>query len=65
MEKKAARKKIEKLRKQIRYHNRKYYVEDNPEISDYEYDHLLKELDLDNFQKSTATSTEKLLSRLQ
>ncbi len=45
MEKKAAQKRIEKLRKQIRYHNRKYYVEDNPEISDYEYDHLLKELE--------------------
>ncbi|MBM3213004.1 hypothetical protein FJZ33_12340, partial [Candidatus Poribacteria bacterium] len=37
--------KIEKLRQQIRYHDRKYYVEDNPEISDYEYDQLMKELE--------------------
>jgi len=28
----------------VSYHDIKYYVEDNPEISDYEYDTLLKEL---------------------
>lgn len=37
--------KIEKLREEIRYHARKYYVEDAPEISDYEYDALVKELE--------------------
>lgn len=31
---------IEKLRQQIIYHNKKYYDEDSPEISDYEYDQL-------------------------
>jgi len=36
--------KIQKLRDTIRYHDRKYYVENNPEITDYEYDLLLKEL---------------------
>ncbi|NUO07568.1 MAG: NAD-dependent DNA ligase LigA [Candidatus Brocadia sp.] len=36
--------KIEQLRGIIRYHDRKYYVENNPEITDYEYDQLLKEL---------------------
>jgi len=36
---------IEVLRKDIRYYDRKYYVEDNPEISDYEYDQLMKELE--------------------
>ena len=35
----------EYLRSQIWYHNRKYYNEDSPEISDYEYDMLLKELE--------------------
>lgn len=35
---------IQKLRDTIRYHDRKYYVENNPEITDYEYDLLLKEL---------------------
>ena len=37
--------KAEYLRSQIWYHNRKYYNEDSPEISDYEYDMLLKELE--------------------
>lgn len=32
------------LRKQIRYHNNRYYNEDNPEISDYEYDQLMLRL---------------------
>src|SRR5919202_1872635 len=36
---------IEDLREQIRYHNRLYYVEDAPEISDAEYDALYKELE--------------------
>jgi len=36
---------IEVLRKNIRYYDRKYYVEDNPEVSDYEYDQLMKELE--------------------
>ena len=33
------------LRDVIRYHNHKYYVEDAPEIEDYEYDLLLRELE--------------------
>ncbi len=36
--------KIEELRQTIRYHDRKYYVEAQPEITDYEYDQLLREL---------------------
>jgi len=35
---------IERLRKEIRRHDRLYYIEGNPEISDREYDHLYKEL---------------------
>ncbi len=35
---------IKELTELINCHNRKYYVENNPEISDYEYDTLLKEL---------------------
>ena len=35
---------IEKLRKEIRYYDYKYYSEAQPEISDYEYDQLLNEL---------------------
>ncbi len=40
-----AKKEIEKLRKEINFHNYKYYVENNPVISDYEFDQLLKKLD--------------------
>ncbi|MDR4508343.1 MAG: NAD-dependent DNA ligase LigA [Candidatus Brocadiaceae bacterium] len=36
--------KIEQLRRTIRYHDSKYYVENAPEITDYEYDTLFKEL---------------------
>jgi DNA ligase (NAD+) len=39
-----ARARIEELREQVRYHNRRYYVEDEPEISDAEYDALYNEL---------------------
>ena len=35
---------IERLREQIRYHDRKYYVEAEPEISDTEYDRLIERL---------------------
>ncbi len=45
MDKEQARKKIEKLRKQLNEHNYKYYVLDEPEISDFEFDKLMKELE--------------------
>ncbi len=35
---------IEQLRELIRYHDRKYYIEASPEISDLEYDRLMEEL---------------------
>lgn len=35
---------IKELREKIHYHSRKYYVEDSPEISDYEYDKMFYEL---------------------
>ncbi len=35
---------VGQLREQIRYHDRKYYVEASPEISDLQYDQLLKRL---------------------
>jgi len=37
-------KRIKELREIINYHDYKYYVEDNPEISDWEYDQLYREL---------------------
>jgi len=37
-------KEIEKLREEIRYHEYRYYVLDDPEISDYEFDQLMRKL---------------------
>ncbi len=42
--KKQAKERIEELRKQVEYHAKKYYDEDKPEISDFEYDMLMVEL---------------------
>lgn len=39
-----ARARVEELRQQIRYHDYRYYVLDSPEISDAEYDELMREL---------------------
>lgn len=35
----------EELRDKLNYHSHKYYVEDAPEIEDYEYDMMLRELE--------------------
>ncbi|MFQ6037979.1 MAG: NAD-dependent DNA ligase LigA, partial [Candidatus Aminicenantales bacterium] len=44
LSKNKASRRIEDLRKQIRYHEKKYYVDNDPQISDYEFDMLVKEL---------------------
>lgn len=38
------RQRIEELRRQLDEHNRKYYVDNSPSISDYEFDMLMNEL---------------------
>ncbi|HKQ07534.1 MAG TPA: NAD-dependent DNA ligase LigA [Blastocatellia bacterium] len=40
----SAQEEIRRLREQLRYHDERYYVHSDPEISDYEYDQLLKRL---------------------
>src|SRR5262249_29118048 len=40
----SAKQRIEELRREIDHHNRLYYVEAKPEISDREFDRLLEEL---------------------
>ncbi|MEN8905478.1 MAG: NAD-dependent DNA ligase LigA [Clostridiales bacterium] len=37
--------KIDEIRLKLEYHNKKYYIEDLPEITDYEYDRLYRELE--------------------
>ena len=44
MDKKQAKERIEELRKKTEYFAKKYYDEDKPEISDFEYDMLMVEL---------------------
>lgn len=45
MDKKSVEQELDALREQIRYHSRKYYTEDDPEISDFEYDKLYRRLE--------------------
>jgi DNA ligase (NAD+) len=45
MEKVKAKERIEFLRKEINQHNYRYYILNQPTITDYEYDMLLKELE--------------------
>lgn len=44
MDRQNAKSRIEQLSSLIEYHRRKYYLEDAPEISDYEFDALMNEL---------------------
>ncbi|MGM9643225.1 MAG: NAD-dependent DNA ligase LigA [Eubacteriales bacterium] len=44
MDKTAIKKVIEELRAKVAYHARKYYVDDAPEISDYDYDLMYHKL---------------------
>ena len=41
---KQAAARIKDLRDEIKYHEKKYYVDNEPQISDYEFDQLVKEL---------------------
>ena len=36
---------ISQLRRDLAEHNHKYYVLNSPEISDYDFDHMMKELE--------------------
>ena len=45
MEKYQAIERIQELRRQIRYHNERYYVYDDPQIDDFAYDRLYRELE--------------------
>jgi len=44
MDRAAAEKRIRELREELERHNYRYYVEDNPVISDYEFDMMMAEL---------------------
>ncbi len=44
LNRKQASKKIQALRERIKFHEKKYYVDNDPQISDYEFDQLVKAL---------------------
>lgn len=44
MKQEEAKKQIEELREKLEYYARKYYDEDKPEITDYEYDKMMNQL---------------------
>ena len=44
MNKEQAKKRIQELREKTEYYAKKYYDDDNPDISDFEYDMLMVEL---------------------
>ena len=40
-----AKERAEELSRLLKYHNKKYYIDDAPEIEDFEYDKMLRELE--------------------
>ena len=53
---KAAEKRVNELRHELAHHNYRYYVLDSPEISDVQYDKLMRELqDLETAYPDLAT----------
>lgn len=61
---KEIKKELQFLRREIKYHNRKYYDEDSPELSDYEYDQLmlrLKEIEGNYPELITKTSPTQMV----
>lgn len=64
MDIKEVKKELNRLRKEIRHHNNCYYNNDEPEISDYEYDQLmlqLKKLEADYPELVTKNSPTQMV----
>ena len=64
MDIKEVKKELNRLRKEIRHHNNCYYNNDEPEISDYEYDQLmlqLKKLEADYPELVTKNSPTQMI----
>src|SRR4051812_16593317 len=57
-------KEIESLRQQIRHHERRYYVDASPEISDLEFDRLMQRLSELEKQNPKLVTTESPTQRV-
>ena len=64
MDKKQVEKRIKELRKIVEYHAKKYYDEDKPEITDFEYDMMMLELRALESQFPELISTESLTQKV-
>ena len=64
MDKKQAEKRIKELRKIVEYHAKKYYDEDKPEITDFEYDMMMLELRALESQFPELITTESLTQKV-
>ena len=59
-------KRYEDLVKTIEYHNDRYYNQDDPEISDYDYDMMMKELKkIENPQTEEEIANNKVYNILK
>jgi len=58
------KKRVEKLREEIEYHNYRYYILDQPEISDAQYDRLMRELEKLEEQYPELRSPNSLTQRV-
>ena len=64
MDKKQVEKRIKELRKIVEYHAKKYYDEDKPEITDFEYDMMMLELRALESQFPELITTESLTQKV-
>ena len=63
MDMNALKKELNELRKEIRYHNDRYYNQDDPVISDYDYDQLMLRLKAIEETYRSEEHTSELQSR--
>jgi DNA ligase (NAD+) len=60
----ALKKRVEKLQEEIEYHNYRYYVLDQPEIPDAQYDRLMRELEKSEEEYPELRSPNSLTQRV-
>ncbi|MGA2463974.1 MAG: hypothetical protein ABSH06_06425 [Thermodesulfobacteriota bacterium] len=60
----ALKKRVEKLQEEIEYHNYRYYVLDQAEIPDAQYDRLMRELEKSEEEYPELRSPNSLTQRV-